>query len=165
MNQSSSKARIATTVVTIVVIIGLVVLIEYLQKKPMTASTAINSSSSSVPSGSSSSNSGAGSTATTNSAYKDGTYTASSEYYVPHGYEDIKVTLTIANNTITDASVQNSENDPESAQYQEEFAREYKSYVVGKKVGAVNVSYIAGASDTTEGFNEALDHIKTQAQA
>lgn len=104
------------------------------------------------------------STAST-SSYRDGTYAATSSYYVPHGDESIKVTLTIERGIVTGTQVQNSENDRESAFYQEEFASQYKSYVVGKSIAKINLSYIAGASDTTQGFNDALDQIKSQAQA
>ena len=98
-------------------------------------------------------------------AYKDGTYTASSEYSVPRSFETIKVSLTISGGVVTDSTITNSEGDRESAQYQEEFTGVYKSYVVGKKVSDIHLSYVAGASDTAEGFNDALDQIKQQAKS
>jgi uncharacterized protein with FMN-binding domain len=99
------------------------------------------------------------------SGYKDGTYQATTDYYVPHGSENIKVSLTIKNGIITDSSITNSEYDNESAQYQEGFASEYKTYVVAKSVSGLNLSYVAGASDTTQGFDDALAKIRTEAQA
>lgn len=105
------------------------------------------------------------SAATTSSSYKDGTYTSSSTYYVPHGSESIKVTLTVKSGVVTDSQIENSEGDRESAQYQEDFASVYKSQVVGKNIGNLQLSYVAGASDTTQGFNDALATIRTQAQA
>ena len=99
------------------------------------------------------------------SGYKDGTYTASSNYFVPHGSESIKVTLTVQGGIVTDSKVTNSESDPESASYQEDFASSYKSHVIGKKLNAIQLSYVAGASDTTQGFNDALSKIESQAQA
>lgn len=99
------------------------------------------------------------------SSYKDGTYTASSSYYVPHGQESIQVTLTLKNGVVTDSSVTNSETNYESASYQEGFAQEYKSYVVGKNIKDVQLSYVAGASDTTNGFNDAVNSIMSQAQS
>lgn len=102
---------------------------------------------------------------TTSTTYKDGTYSASSSYYVPHGSEDIKVTITVKSGVITDSAIVNSESDRESAAYQEDFASEYKSYVVGKNIDGLQLSYVAGASDTTQGFNDALSNIRTQAQA
>jgi len=99
------------------------------------------------------------------SAYKDGTYSASSTYYVPHGSEDIKVTLTVKDGMVTDSSIANSEYDRESARYQQDFAYEYKSSVVGKPISSLQLNYVAGASDTTQGFNDALQQIKSEAKA
>lgn len=98
-------------------------------------------------------------------SYKDGTYSASSSYYVPHGGESIKVTLMLKNGVIADSSIVNSENNPESAQFQEQFASEYKSSVVGKNISSVQLSYVAGASDTTQAFDDALQQIMNQAHA
>ncbi len=104
------------------------------------------------------------STSTTGN-YKDGTYTASNDYYVPHGSESIEVRLTIKDGTVTDSQLINSETNPESARFQERFTASYKTYVVGKKAADIHVPYIAGASDTTDGFNNALSQIIAQAQA
>jgi uncharacterized protein with FMN-binding domain len=101
----------------------------------------------------------------TSSGYKDGTYSATSEYYVPHGSETIKVTLTVKDGNVTDSSVDNSEYDRESALFQEQFASEYKSSVVDKPISSLQLNYVAGASDTTQGFNDALQQIKTEARA
>lgn len=105
------------------------------------------------------------SSASASSGYKDGTYSASSDYYVPHGSENIKVTLTVQGGVVTNSSIANSENNGESALFQESFASEYKSYVVGKPVSSLQLNYVAGASDTTQGFNDALQQIKSQARA
>lgn len=102
---------------------------------------------------------------TTTSSFKDGAYTASSDYYVPHGAENISVTLSIKNGVVTNSSISNSETNPESAQFQEDFASQYKSYVVGKSISGLRLSYVAGASDTAQGFNDAVQQIQTQAQA
>jgi uncharacterized protein with FMN-binding domain len=104
-------------------------------------------------------------TTTTTSGYKDGTYTATSQYYVPHSYEEIQVSLTVKNGIVTDSSIQNSEGDRESAQFQEQFTAYYKSYVVGKNLSGLSLSRIAGASDTTQGFNDAVTQIQSKAQA
>jgi uncharacterized protein with FMN-binding domain len=109
----------------------------------------------------------AASTGTTSpsSGYKDGTYTAISDYYVPRSSEEIQVSLTLKNGVVTDSSIQNSEGDRQSAQYQRAFASSYKSYVTGKNIADINLSYVAGASDTTQGFNDAVSQIQTQAKA
>jgi len=100
-----------------------------------------------------------------NSSYKDGTYTARANYFVPHGYESISVTLSVKNGVVADSSIQNSESDPESARFQEDFASQYKSYVVGKNIADLHVPYLAGASDTAQGFDNAVLKIQNQAQA
>jgi len=104
-------------------------------------------------------------TTSTNSQYKDGTYSASTTYYVPHGSESIKVTLTVKSGVVINSGITNSESDPESARFQEDFANEYQSYVVGKNIADIKLSYVAGASDTTDGFNQAVHNIANQAKA
>jgi uncharacterized protein with FMN-binding domain len=104
-------------------------------------------------------------TPTLATTYKNGTYSFTSDYAVPHGDEQIRVSLTIQNDTITDSSITNSENDGTSASYQQDFASVYKNYVVGKKVSGLKLNRISGASDTTIGFNDALARIASQAKA
>ncbi|MDB5179781.1 MAG: hypothetical protein JWN12_413 [Candidatus Saccharibacteria bacterium] len=101
----------------------------------------------------------------TSTTYKDGTYTATSSYYVPHGSEDIQVSLTLQNGIITDSNVKNSEGNGESAQYQQAFTSSYKSHVTGKSISSLSLSYIAGASDTTQGFDDAVAKIQAEAKA
>lgn len=166
--QSSTKVKTITTVVAIAVIIGIVILIEVLQHNATktTASIPTSSSNTTMDSSGSTSTSGSSDTASSStSTYKDGTYTADASYYVPHGNEDIKVTLTVANGVVTDSSIINSESDRDSERYQEDFAAEYKTLVVGKNLADIKLSYVAGASDTTNGFNDAMTQIRTQAQA
>ena len=120
---------------------------------------------STTPTTSSSTDTSSTDSTSTASSYKDGTYTASSSYYVPHGTETIDVTLTVQNGVVTNSSILNSESDRESARFQEDFTASYKSSVVGKSLSDIKLSFIAGASDTTDGFNEAVAKIQTQAQA
>lgn len=152
------KAKITVSIATVSVVVIALVLIglyENAQNKTTASSTA---TSSKVASSSSS-------TASASGSYKDGTYSVTTAYYVPHGKETIKVTITLKDGTVTDSAIENSENDPESARFQEDFAAEYKSNVVGKKINSVDVSYVAGASDTAQGFDDALAQIVKQAQA
>ena len=79
--------------------------------------------------------------------------------------ESIQVNLTLKNGVVTDVSIQNSESDRESAAYQQDFASAYKSYVVGKQISGLRLGNVAGASDTTQGFDDAVSKIATQAQA
>ncbi|HEY8886574.1 MAG TPA: hypothetical protein VIM31_03710 [Candidatus Microsaccharimonas sp.] len=120
-----------------------------------TATTATTATTQSTTSSSTASSSG----------YKDGTYTASTDYYIPRGSEQIQVSLTIKNGIVTDSSIVNSEGDRQSAQYQQAFASSYKSHVTGKSISSLELSYVAGASDTTQGFNDAVSQIQTEAKA
>lgn len=163
------KVKLLAICATLIVIAGLVVLADHLKNSSkLAANTSSESTAASVAAGNdgtttttSSSNSSAPATST----YADGTYTARSDYYVPNGYENIQLTLTIKNGVVTNSNVINSEGDPESARFQQEFTTVYKSYVVGKNAGDIHLSYIAGASDTTQGFNDALSQILSKAQA
>ena len=107
------------------------------------------------------------STVPTNSksgSYKDGTYAANGSYRTPESNESIKVTLTIKNNVVTAANVTGSPSARESRQYQQDFIAGYKSFVVGKNVDSIALDAVSGASLTSQGFNSALELIKSQAQ-
>lgn len=169
--EARTKAKTIAAIVTIVVIVGIVILIETLQKHSDAATSSLGTTDTSTPAAtdttgttSSPTTSNGTSSTTSSSTYKDGTYTADQQYYVPHGYEDIKVTITVASGVVTNASIVNSENDRDSQRYQEDFASSYKNYVVGKKLSDVKLSYVAGASDTTQAFDDALAQVRTQAQ-
>ncbi len=101
----------------------------------------------------------------TSSVYKDGTYSLDGPYMTPEGQAAINVSLTLTNDIITSANVTSSSGDHTSVRYQNGFISGYKQYVVGKNIADVQLSAISGASLTTEGFNNALAQIRTQAQA
>lgn len=97
-------------------------------------------------------------------SYKDGEYSASTNYSVPRGAtENIEVKLTLKDNIVT--SVQNTHvaNEHESEQYQNWFEAAIQQKVVGKRIDEVNLSRVGGASLTTEAFKKALSIIKTEA--
>jgi uncharacterized protein with FMN-binding domain len=165
------QRKLAATILAIVVVAGSVVFVDYVKAKSATAhvataqistpAVATTSPPATTPTGTPTPTTAAANT----SGYKDGTYTASSQYYVPHGSESIKVNLTLSNGVITGASIQNSESNRDSALYQQDFASTYKSYVVGKKISNLQLDNVAGASDTTQGFDNALAQIAARAQA
>ena len=97
--------------------------------------------------------------------YKDGTYTEKGRYVSPGGAESIDVTVTIANDIITAATVKSNATRGESAEHQADFISGYKKLVIGKDVDAVSLSRVAGSSLTSNGFNTALDLIKADAKA
>ena len=103
-------------------------------------------------------------TTATTASYKDGTYTATTSYSVPHGSNSITTTVTIAGGKITAVSTSNSSNDHESQQYIDSFESGLNSAVVGKSI-TVSPSRIGGASLTTEAFSETLTDVASQATA
>jgi uncharacterized protein with FMN-binding domain len=113
----------------------------------------------------STSQSGNTSTKIDNSAtYKDGTYTADSNFSTPGGRDNIALTLTIKDGVIADTSAKTMPPDNESVQFDQDFLDAYKKFVVGKSLSQVQVSRVAGASLTTQGFNNALEQIANQAK-
>ncbi len=127
-----------------------------------TTMTSQNSSSSSNF-GTSSGNSGS---TTTSGSYKDGTYTASQSYFVPHGdTNSIKVTVTISSGKITSVTTSDDYVDPESAMYIQSFESNVSGVMTGQSMGSMMPSRIGGASLTSSAFYDALDAIATQAQA
>ncbi len=98
-------------------------------------------------------------------AYKDGTYTADGSYKTPETTESVTVTVTLADDKITDVEVTGEPKAPQTEQYQGRFIGGISGEVVGKDIDEVNVSRVAGSSLTSGGFNEAIDKIKAEAKA
>lgn len=97
--------------------------------------------------------------------YKNGTYTAEGDYISPAGPEKLKVTLTLSNDVVTDATVVSEAQNPMSQRYQAKFISGFKQLVVGQKISNLQLSNVSGSSLTPHGFNDAVQKIKTQAQA
>ena len=97
--------------------------------------------------------------------YKNGTYTATGSYMSPGGYDQLGVTITVKNDVVTDTSVQLMAGDHTSSRYQQMFADNYKQYVVGQNLSGLNVGKVSRSSLTPEGFNDALNQIRSQAKA
>jgi uncharacterized protein with FMN-binding domain len=106
------------------------------------------------------------SASTSTSSYKDGTYTASQSYRVPHGGQNtVKATVVIASGKITAVTTSNDYTDGESGMYIQDFESSVSGMMVGKSMGSMMSSRIGGASLTSSAFYNALDTIATQAQA
>lgn len=118
-------------------------------------------------SGASAGNTSAGTTgaATASKGYKDGSYTATGQYDSPAGLERVTVSLALKDNTIVSAEVTANSANRRSQKYQKDFIGGFKPYVIGKKIDSVNLDVVSGSSLTPEGFNDALNTIKQQAQA
>ena|SRR6185312_6538921 len=156
--------KLTATVVTLIVVAGVVILTDNLKPKATTIASHLTPSVSTSTTSSTPTTTNSTSSSSTGS-FKDGIYSATADYFVPNSDQRIKVTVTLSKGVITSSSVQNSESDPTSASYQEEFASMYKSSVVGQKLSGLQIGAIAGASDTTQGFDDALSQIASQAQA
>ncbi|NDK90839.1 FMN-binding protein [Gordonia desulfuricans] len=101
----------------------------------------------------------------TSDEYKNGTYTAVGHYQSPGGQQQIGVTVTLSNSTITALELDRSQTKGTSAQFQEKFASGIDALVVGKNIDDLDVSKVAGSSLTSGGFNDAITQIKTDALA
>ncbi len=103
---------------------------------------------------------------TTTSSYKDGTYSATASYYVPHGgTNSITATVTIVAGKITSATTTHQYGDSESSMYIDSFESGVSNAATGVSLAEATFSRIGGASLTTEGFNSAIDSIRSQASA
>ncbi len=98
------------------------------------------------------------------SQYRDGTYTTVAQYRAPSGEESINVSFTIKNDVITDANYAGTATVGKSANYQQAFGGGYKQYVVGKKIDALSLDIVSGASLTTKGFMVAVEQVKKMAR-
>ena len=103
--------------------------------------------------------------ATDTSTYKDGTYSATGSYSSPGGRESIDLTVTIKDGVIVSTSLKANATNGDAKDYQADFGSAYTDLVVGKNVDRVSLSRVAGSSLTSNGFNAALDQIKTDAKA
>lgn len=154
------RAHPAVTAVVIIAMIGLVAAaIVALNHKDSVSTATITSSA--PPAATAPTTTPSASTG--NSAYKDGTYSASTSYFTPDGQEDAKLTITIANNVVTTSNFSEQALSGEGQRYKDRFDSNYKSKVVGQKVGDISLSRVAGASLTTNGFSQALEQIKQNA--
>lgn len=97
--------------------------------------------------------------------FKDGTYTETGTYATPGGQESVVVTVTLAQGVITATSVEGSGGNGNTIEYQGKFIGGYKDLVVGKKIDDVSLSRVSGSSLTSQGFNNAIDAIKKDAQS
>jgi uncharacterized protein with FMN-binding domain len=95
----------------------------------------------------------------------DGTYTVTGGYQSPSGPETIVVTVSVADGVVTQATVEPQATNSTSSRYQGQFAGGVADEVVGKSLAEIDVTRVAGSSLTGRGFNEAMDEIRSEAQA
>ena len=73
--------------------------------------------------------------------------------------------MTLKDGAVTETSATSGAIDDEGKEYQSDFIAGYKQQVVGKKVDTISLSRVSGSSLTSQGFNNALKQIETQAQS
>ena len=100
---------------------------------------------------------------TTNGAYKDGNYNANGSYVSPGGQETINVALTLKANVVTAITVRTVQADPTATQYEAMFVQGITKVVVGKTLDSLAVTKVSGSSLTSQGFDKALETIKSSA--
>jgi len=91
--------------------------------------------------------------------YKDGEYTVEGEY----GSKSIIVKLNLESDKIKAIEVTPNTDIKMSLGLQKKFAAAVPEVVVGKPIDEVHLDKLAGSSKTTQGFNDALTKIKSQA--
>lgn len=97
--------------------------------------------------------------------YTAGTYEASGSYSNPGGTSEVDVQVTLGDGGVIDDVIVTPQASGTSKQYQEKFAGGIADEVVGKNIDDIDVTKVAGSSLTSGGFNQAIDQIKSDAQA
>jgi uncharacterized protein with FMN-binding domain len=97
--------------------------------------------------------------------YADGTYESSGQYQSPNGTETVDVTLTLEGDVVTDVEVVGHAEVPNSVRFQGEFIDGIADEVVGQDIDSLAVDKVGGSSLTSDGFNDALETIKSDAAA
>lgn len=96
--------------------------------------------------------------------YKDGTYSKQGTYQSHAGDESIEITLVLKSDTVSEVQiVSNAEHDV-SKKMQGLFIAGINAEVVGKKINELSVGKVNGSSLTGNGFNQALESIKSEAK-
>lgn len=68
----------------------------------------------------------------------------------------VAVTVTLTNNTVSDVSVNYNGGNGVYNNYQKRFDGDYRTQVVGKSISDISLSRVGGASLTSKAFNDAL---------
>lgn len=161
MEETSTTTQSNTYMKVLLPIIGVIAIaaLGYLVLRPMSSDTATAPGTAQEQ----------GNTPTTETQtgtqMRDGIYTTIGNYISPGGQEELGVTLTLSNGVITDAEVEVMATRPISKAMQEDFAANYKTSVVGKNISDLQLGKISGSSLSPQGFNDALEKIKQQAQS
>lgn len=145
-------------IIVVVIIAGTTLSMYEIKQKqtntPMVQGAAIQTSSTPFPT-----------TSQNKTVFKDGTYSADGSYTTHVATESIGVKVTVKNDVITDVSLTEEPTDDISKMHQDDFAANYKQFVIGKNIATVHLDKISTSSLTPIGFNDALQKIETQAKS
>jgi uncharacterized protein with FMN-binding domain len=100
-----------------------------------------------------------------NATYNDGSYEATGSYVSPGGTQSIKLSVTLKDNVVVSTEAESGAVDSESKEFQAKFLSGYKAMVVGKDINSISLSRVSGSSLTSQGFNNAIEQIKTEAKS
>ena len=100
------------------------------------------------------------------SQYADGTDVVEQEYYAwPNLYEPMQTTITLEDGIVVDAVQKYATVDySHSYNYQRHFDSLYKDVVIGMPLDDAPIARVGQATETTDGFNDALLAIKEKAK-
>lgn len=94
--------------------------------------------------------------------YKDGTYSVNGQYG-PVGEDTIDAHVTVKDQNVTNVEIVGHPFTTISKQHQTDFANAINGVVDGKPLKGLKVDKVAGASWTSDAFNEVLDEVRNQA--
>ncbi len=102
---------------------------------------------------------------TPTTAYANGAHSVTTSYTAPgNANHTMAVTLTLKDDIVTASTITfGGDKVGESSKYQSRFMGAYESQVIGKKLDAIKLSRVGGASLTTGGFNDAVAKVKATA--
>jgi uncharacterized protein with FMN-binding domain len=129
------------------------------------APTAASDAAPAAPSSGSSSGSAGTGGSGSSADLRDGTYTATGDYQSPGGPSAVEVTVTLKGGAISAVEVVPKAENPTARQYEAQFASGIGAVAVGKPIADLQVGAVSGSSLTSQGFEDALGKIRSEAAA
>ncbi len=96
--------------------------------------------------------------------YRNGTYNTDIQYRTPGGAAFVGIQLSVTSDSVTDVVITPKAQDGDSLSYQQFFAQEIGSFVVGKKLSDIGQVRVSGASLTSAAFDNAIASIMNRAK-
>lgn len=96
-------------------------------------------------------------------AYADGTFSATGSYQTPGGEESIGVTVTLESGIVSDVQTEPMPSNATTELYQGKFSSGIREQIVGTPLADLSVDKVSGSSLTSGGFRTAIEQIKSEA--